>query len=460
MVSAVAETLVDGVTVTFDDDGDPDEISAALTFTVPPGAETAETAGLTHLVWALALASLGLIRQPDCGSYAGADVEVDVMVDGTTVEFYPDGSPDAVVAFLGRLCAALGQPPTHLLDMVASQLDPADAVDLDERCRALLALRYGRTGLGAFYWLSPETYRAYTADEVLEHAQRVFTAANAVLDLGGPVPPGLRLPLPSGSPATANAALPARIGQPAWAAMWRAGAGLTVRTGPGNSALVAMQVLERRLKSLDEVRTVAVDGGPGATDWIVLAGGRPSAAPDAVAAMWRELGALAREEISGKELDRVVGALVDSMRSITAASPAAAEVLDEMVAVRPADVLAVFRHALPTALVTVPYGERAKLDGVTEVGVATAGYVPDGEVFPSTRFGFKRADGPRLVLTFDSISRVDETVATVRRSDATLLDASDGRLVLIGPDLATVVVDPDRYAGAESAIRSVAAWFE
>jgi hypothetical protein len=64
------------------------------------------------------------------------------------------------------------------------------------------------------------------------------------------------------------------------------------------------------------------------------------------------------------------------------------------------------------------------------------------------------------VLTFDSISRVDETIATVRRSDVTLLDAAEGRLVLIGPDLATVVVDPDRYAGAESAVRSVAAWFE
>ncbi len=456
----MAETVVDGVTVTFDDDGDPDEIAAGLTFTLPPGAETADTAGLTHLVWALALASLGLIRQPDYGSYAGGGVDVDVMVDGTSVEFYPDGSADAVVAFLGRLCAALGEPATHLLDVVASRLDPADAVDLDEGCRALLALRYGRTGLGATYWLSPETYRAYTAEEVRAHAQRVFTVANAVLDLDGPVPPGLRLPLPPGSQSTSDPALPARIGQPAWAAMWRAGAGLTVRTSPGAAALVAMQVLERRLKSLDQVRTMAVDGGPGTTDWLVVAGGRASAAPDAVAAMWRELGALAREEVSSKELDRVVGALVDSMRKITAASDAAAEVLDEMVAVRPADVLTVFRHALPTALVTVPYGERAKLDGVTEVGVATAGYVPDGEVFPSTRFGFKRADGPRLVLTFDSISHVGETIATVRRSDATLLDASDGRLVLIGADLATVVVDPDRYAGAESAVRSVAAWFE
>jgi hypothetical protein len=460
MVSAVAETVVDGVTVTFDDDGDPDEIAAGLTFAIPPGAETADTAGLTHLVWELALASLGLIRQPDYGSFAGGDVEVDVMVDGTSVEFYPDGSPDEVVAFLGRLCTALSQPPTHLLGVVASGLDPADAVDLDEGCRALLALRYGRSGPGATYWLSPEIYRAYTADEVCAHAQQVFTAATAVLDLDGPLPPGLRLPLPPGSESTADPALPARIGRPAWAAMWRARAGLTVRTSSGASALVAMQVLERRLKSLDQVRTVAVDGGPGMTDWLVVAGGRASAAPDAVATMWRELETLARDEVSTKELDRVVGALVDSMRKITAATEATAEVLDEMVAVRPSDVLTVFRHALPTTLITVPYGERAKLDGVTEVGVATAGYVPDGEVFPSTRFGFKRPEGPRLVLTFDSISRVDETIATVRRSDATLLDASNGRLVLIGPDLATVVVDPDRYAGAESAVQSVAAWFE
>jgi hypothetical protein len=131
----------------------------------------------------------------------------------------------------------------------------------------------------------------------------------------------------------------------------------------------------------------------------------------------------------------------------------------------PAHVRAVFAQALPTARFTVPFGERVEIEGFTELGGPHATYIPDGRVIVEKRFRFKRSNGIRLVLAPDSISQVDasDRVVTVRRSDAALVDRTDGRRVILGSDLATTVIDPDRFADADAdadaAVRTIDSWF-
>ena len=130
-------------------------------------------------------------------------------------------------------------------------------------------------------------------------------------------------------------------------------------------------------------------------------------------------------------------------------------------AVTPAHVQAAFAQAQATAALTVPYGARVDVPGLTQLGGPNVAYVPSGCVFAEKRSGLRRASGNRLVLTPDSISHVDasEHVVTVNRSDAALLDATAGRCVVIGTDLATIGVDRKRFARADEAVDAIDNWF-
>jgi hypothetical protein len=93
-----------------------------------------------------------------------------------------------VTSFLSRLCAALADPPMHLL----RELAQAAGTEFAAPESALLAVRYGRSGPGVAYLSHPPSFDAVG---VHAHAARVFAAGNAVLVLQASPPAGLRLPL-------------------------------------------------------------------------------------------------------------------------------------------------------------------------------------------------------------------------------------------------------------------------
>lgn len=72
----------------------------------------------------------------------------------------------------------------------------------EERCGGdvlgLLLLRYGATGAGLLGMTQPGL-TSLREDDVRTHAQTWFVRENAALWLTGPPPPGLALPLPSGT---------------------------------------------------------------------------------------------------------------------------------------------------------------------------------------------------------------------------------------------------------------------
>ena len=124
-------------------------------------------------------------------------LEVNASVGPTFTEFTASGPSALVGDHLERLCQALADPPLDRMPVeapvVAAEIDGDDGLH-----QALLAARYGfrDLGSGAVTGPGPDGLRP----EQVQAATRWFVAQNAVLVVDGPLPPDLRLPLPSGGP--------------------------------------------------------------------------------------------------------------------------------------------------------------------------------------------------------------------------------------------------------------------
>lgn len=133
----------------------------------------------------------------------------------TETEFTATGPVDAVVEFLGQVCAALSELPLTRLEREAGVLDAESGLSTNPAHGAALALRFGYTGLGLAP-LGTLPAAALTPEQVRAHAQRFAVRGNAAAYLSGPVPPGLRLSLPAGS--APELPLPQQLGPkaPGW----------------------------------------------------------------------------------------------------------------------------------------------------------------------------------------------------------------------------------------------------
>jgi predicted Zn-dependent peptidase len=134
----------------------------------------------------------------------------------TETEFTATGPVDAVVEFLGQVCAALADLPLTRLEREAGVLDAESGLSTNPAHGAALALRFGYCGLGLAP-LGTLPAASLTPEQVRAHAQRFAARGNAAVYLSGPVPPGLTLPLsPGHAPVTPGAPVVLGPKAPGW----------------------------------------------------------------------------------------------------------------------------------------------------------------------------------------------------------------------------------------------------
>ncbi|MDO4238995.1 insulinase family protein [Micrococcus sp.] len=166
---------------------------ARLTFRVGAVDETVSTLGLSHLVEHVALDGVD-----------GLEPDVNGESRMTYTAFQVKGTPEVVVRRLGQICSriadlAIGRLPVTEVDrsrrvLLAERGGPMG----DQIAAEHLHVRLGATGFGLGAVPARFTAR-FSAEEASAWAGEHFTAGNAVLALSGPVPEGLRLPLPAGA---------------------------------------------------------------------------------------------------------------------------------------------------------------------------------------------------------------------------------------------------------------------
>jgi hypothetical protein len=190
---------VDGVPTVWAEEGQVQgPLQACLSFGVGRSDETLATAGIDHVIEHLTLQAVG--RTP---------YQWNGWTSPVTTGFSVAGAPDQVAEFFGIVTRQVGDLPLQRLE------DEIQVLRIEEAGRTGqlgfdLASRYGPHGAGLIGW--PEYgLRTLHADQVEAWARERFTAANAVLWLSGPVPPGLRLDALASGEAVERAVTPASL---------------------------------------------------------------------------------------------------------------------------------------------------------------------------------------------------------------------------------------------------------
>ncbi|WP_144118457.1 insulinase family protein [Catellatospora sichuanensis] len=440
----------------------PGDFTATLAFAVGARDEDVDQLGITHLATRHLL--LSLLAEPD---------ETAGLLE---TSFTLSGDPDQVAEDLDDLATLVANPDLGGLVLTARQLDTADRateldLDVDDAVRdpwgSLLARRLGPTGPGLLRWPVVDP-RRLTADEVRAHLARWFTAGNAVLTCTGPPPAGLRLPLPAG-PRAAHATCPVRgTAGPAWYADEVVAPGIAVGATAGPHAFLLLRVLGTRVDAALEQAAVKA----WSTEWSTPVGddrlelglslhlrGKTRQRDSATAAriLWQELRRLATEEPAPAELDAVVTRYtrppaedpqlrgqLDRLGVLAAAEQAHAQapladaghrelfdVYDEFgeaqvaaaARLAPADVRAAAASWLPSALLVVPIGVDAALDGMTRTGCPVGSFTPQGELLRPSLARRLRGAKDGLVLGHDACHLVaaDGTVHTFPMDDVMLV---------------------------------------
>lgn len=178
------QTSIDGVT-TFWEQG-PEPLTAILMFRVGARHESFRTAQITHLVEHLVM-----------GTLPKSHLDHNAQVDLDTTTFYATGGPAEVTEFLSMVCAALRELPVDRIAREAGVLEAEEGSSEHPAVCWSLGLRYGFTGAGLVSTSGPGP-RHHTADQVQQFAATHFVRDNAVLVLTGAPPAGLRLDLPAG----------------------------------------------------------------------------------------------------------------------------------------------------------------------------------------------------------------------------------------------------------------------
>lgn len=177
-------TEVDGVPTVWAEASGPR--GAGLVFRSGRVDETLAGSGRGHLVEHLVLSSI----EDPTDRHNG-------YVDGVTTAFYTRGTDDEVVAFLARVCGALGELPAARLEAEKKLLAAEAAGRAADQVGRLLTARYGAAGYGLL-GLPEFGIEGASLEQLRADVTQRFTRGNALLWMTGPPPPGLRLPLAPG----------------------------------------------------------------------------------------------------------------------------------------------------------------------------------------------------------------------------------------------------------------------
>ena len=469
--SAVERTEIDGVTVLWAQG--PAPLTATLTFGCGVRDESFMTIGVTHLIEHLAMSRLPRLHHDHNAS-----------VDLETTEFYATGRPKQIVALLRQVCEALGDLPLDRLGTEAGVLAAEGGHATHPTAACLLARRYGIRGPGLAPWAGPG-FDSITADAIRAHAARFFVAGNAVLQLTGPPPAGLRLPLPPGARATHDAPPARQQDGPLWSAEPAApGIGLSLVGGRYEGWHLGLGVLTERLtQRARHERGLSYDIGADTAlidaariERMIVADAREGQEAAVAAILWEEARRIASDGPTAGELDHEresIQEIYADPRSVepelgylargdlfgfdTTTPEERLAIIDKLV---PADVADLFTAALPTALLVVPEDVRVDLPGVAEGGCPRGRIVPAGTTFrpPALATVLNRAGrGSRLVLTADGVAQVDQDgdVHQVRFADVVGVEVHGESRLLFGANGCMVVIDRSMFRGADAAVRAV-----
>lgn len=399
---------------------------ATLTFGVGARDETFRTIGVTHLVEHLAMSALPRVHY-----------DVNASVDMTVTEFTVCARPEQVVEFLERVCRSLSRLPIEHIAKEAGVLTAEGGNYTHPTVGGLLHERFGTSGPGLAVYVGPG-YDRLTAEHVLAHAGRYFVAGNAVLQLTGPLPPGLSLPLPAGPLAVHERRVSRQRPGPTWTGALVPGVGASLLGRREAAWSAAMGVLADRLEQTARHERglsyeVSGDMLPLGGDDVVLAvtlDAREGQEAAVARLLWQELRRLADEGPTEAELvHHVEGAreLHTDPRYIEADLARAAEALLLGLSFQAREQRLALRAGVGTADV------RERL---------TAGRVFKPPLL--ARVFTRHARGLRLILMPDGVAlrEPDGDVHIVRWPDVVAVERDGTELTVFGAGGCQVTVDP------------------
>ncbi|WP_433022131.1 hypothetical protein [Kribbella sp. CA-294648] len=443
-----------------------------LTFAVGARDETLRTVGVAHTVEHLVMST---VRQ--------LPIQLEAEVDLMTTTFAASGSPARVGEFLNRLCAALADPPVDRLAVEAGVLAAEDGWAAHPMAAFLLFVRYGADGPG-LAWLEGAGYDGLTAEHVTSFAQKWFVPGNAVLRVSGPLPEGLELKLPQGSAPIREYPIGRLPDGPSAVGYGIPGAAVLLTLPPRDAARVpslAMSVLEKRIE--EQCRHVAghsyvVDSQVVGRDFVIFAEAREGTEEQVARAVGEALTDLAAHGPSEEELALAVARLEEDLattdRELAAAFgttmrqlmgdeplPPADVVLAKQV--RPADIAAVLRDALPSA---IGYADQEVLDVWKAHGFRPEAHcpvipeLPAGKVYKpslSARTFFKDARSLVLVQTEQGLALRDhDGIHEIRWEEVAGVMRTDGPTVVLGINGCAIPVDPQVFRGSGATLEVLA----
>lgn len=457
---------IDGVPA-FWEEGPP-PLAAVLMFRVGVRDEPFPQRGITHLVEHLAMSRIGRRYH---------DYNASVELAMTTFE--ATGPAAEVTAFLADVCHSLSDLPTDRLETERKVL----AVEAQEGGGILelhLLLRYGLRGPGLAA-VTPPAPDALDADAVRSWAGHRFLRSTAVLALTGPPPPGLRLPLPDGPAPLRPHVAPLDLQGPLWTDHPDdRGIALSMQIPAGEAGAVAGRVarerlteeLRHRLGLVYDVDLVLGSSASGAGGSLTLVADPPARAAAQVAVVFDAvLEDLRRNGPTDAELadDLAEGQAVheDPRSALDKAASAAAEHLhhsrvwdpetarSEREAISRGDVSKALAGYPATAILTVPEGVQARIEGFTRYP-DHIGEPVRGREFKRQRFG-PVPRGGTLVVGEDGVSLLlrDGTL-TVRWEDVVGYgEGPEDIRTLYGSNGCTIDLHPLFFRSGEEALALV-----
>ncbi|SFO94993.1 hypothetical protein SAMN05660464_1678 [Geodermatophilus dictyosporus] len=372
-MAGVQRTQIDGVPVFTA--GGRQRTTAALVFGVGLRDETFATIEVTHLVEHLAMAALPRTH-----------LRCNAVTDVDSTAFFATGRPEAVGAFLEGVCRALADLPTGRMAAEAGVLQAEGCGTGSSTVSALWAARYGLTGPGLTVSAGPGPEHL-DEETVRAHAARWFVRGNAALWCHGPLPDGLRLPLPAGPRPARRTPVPRPQDGPVWTRTDAPGVGLLLATdSPADAALaVGVEVLQERVRERARhasglsyaVDSLTLDLAADRREVAVVVDARTGRDAEVADLLWRTFAQLCADGPAPEEVAHAVAGLEAELDDEDAAGTeladaaycaavglpfrTAPETLAAWRAVTPAAVTAALRRAEPTAVLTVP--DTAAWDG-------------------------------------------------------------------------------------------------
>ncbi|WP_460663145.1 peptidase M16 family protein [Kribbella swartbergensis] len=460
---------IDGVRV-LRHSGTQNHTDVTLTFAVGARDETLRTVGVAHALEHLAM---GAVRR--------LPIEMNAEVDLMTTTFVASGSAARVGEFLEQLCRALAEPPVERLALEAGVLAAEDGHAAHPVVAQLLYVRYGAQGPG-LAWLEGPGYDGLTPEHVTTFARTWFVPSNAVLQVTGPMPEGLRLGLPGGSAPTRVLPVGRSFDGPTVVGGGMPAAGVLLTVPPDDAvrlSTLTIDVLRHRVE--EQCRHVGghsydvgadlVAGPGGSSDWVVYAEAREGS-EEAVARAFVEAlidltangpteAELAyqiarcqeRLDADEPELRRAFGNTMGRMFGEPELEPVDRE---RLAGLQPAEIAAVLKDALPGA---VGYVYEDATQVWEEFGFRRGSLcpvipeVPAGRTFkpPLTARAFvKEARSMLWVRTDEALVLRDEDGVHEIRWDkiAGVMRSTDGPTVVLGLNGCAIPVDDDMFRGA------------